>query len=62
MRYDGQLNTPKKIACGETMSFHTLFCDAPYEMNFMGKDWDEIVGIEIAEEYSPIAETRIEYL
>lgn len=31
----------QKISRGETQPFHALLCDPPYELGFMGKDWDK---------------------
>ena len=41
--------------------FHAVLCDPPYGIAFMGKEWDEVVGIEMDAEYCKIAEARLNY-
>lgn len=50
----------------EENSVDSIVTDPPYELNFMGKGWDnagyKFIGIEKDAEYCKIAEARIKHI
>jgi hypothetical protein len=37
----------ERIKSGESAPYHAVLCDPPYGIAFMGKEWDDALGINL---------------